>query len=38
MDSEKLKVIFDWVIRIVLFCLLLKFLYDVILTEHSFFS
>lgn len=38
MDSEKLKVIFNWVVRIVFFCMLVKILCDVILAEHAFLS
>ena len=38
MDSEKLKVIFNWVVRIVFFCILMKILCDVILAEHAFLS
>lgn len=38
MDSEKLKVIFNWVVRIVFFYMLMKVLYDVILAEHAFLS
>ena len=38
MDSEKLKVIFNWVVRIVFFCMLMKVLYDVILAEQAFLS
>lgn len=38
MDSEKLKVIFNWVVRIVFFCMLMMVLYDVILAEHAFLS
>lgn len=38
MDSEKHKVIFNWVVRIVFFCMLIKILCDVILAEHAFLS
>lgn len=38
MDSEKLKVVFEWVVRIAVLCALLKIVYDVILAEHTFFN
>ncbi len=38
MDSEKHKVIFNWVVRLVFFCMLMKVLYDVILAELAFLS
>jgi len=38
MDSEKFKLILEWVVRIALFAVLMKFVFDVIITQHEIFS
>lgn len=38
MDEEKLKTIGWWVLRVVVACILISFVWDVIVKQHNFFS